>query len=209
MKKITILCLSLSIFLLFLLSSFSSVVYNERFYHNQYKKNNIPFNESTFKQQTTNLFGFFKGNYELTTGFFNEKEILHLQDVKVLINRTIKTYYFLLMFTVLFIVFIYRKYYNDFVKILSKSFIYSSTSLIILTIISFLLRNHFQSFFILFHKMSFSNNLWILDPLKDNLIRMFPLQFFVNITQYIFLRSLILSIIILAVGLYLNHSIKK
>jgi integral membrane protein (TIGR01906 family) len=36
----------------------------------------------------------------------------------------------------------------------------------------------FDGLFLLFHYISFSNNLWILDPSKDYLIMMFPEGFF-------------------------------
>ncbi len=44
---------------------------------------------------------------------------------------------------------------------------------------------NFDWFFLWFHLVSFTNDLWILDPLRDNLIRMFPEGFFVDASLYL------------------------
>ena len=38
----------------------------------------------------------------------------------------------------------------------------------------------FSDLFIQFHLLSFSNDLWLLDPRTDNLIRLFPQEFFLD-----------------------------
>ncbi len=38
----------------------------------------------------------------------------------------------------------------------------------------------FNSLFILFHKVAFTNDLWLLDPRTDLLIRLMPLEFFIS-----------------------------
>ena len=38
----------------------------------------------------------------------------------------------------------------------------------------------FGSLFILFHKVAFTNDLWLLDPRTDLLIRLMPIEFFVS-----------------------------
>lgn len=38
----------------------------------------------------------------------------------------------------------------------------------------------FNSLFILFHKVAFSNDLWLLDPRTDLLIRLMPIEFFIS-----------------------------
>ncbi len=44
---------------------------------------------------------------------------------------------------------------------------------------------NFDAFFLLFHLVSFTNTLWILDPAKDNLIQMFPEGVFSDGSAYI------------------------
>ena len=43
----------------------------------------------------------------------------------------------------------------------------------------------FEGPFVLFHRISFSNNLWLLDPDTDMLIRLMPLDFFIHYVLYI------------------------
>ena len=38
----------------------------------------------------------------------------------------------------------------------------------------------FDSLFVLFHKLAFTNDLWLLDPRTDLLIRLMPIEFFVS-----------------------------
>lgn len=44
---------------------------------------------------------------------------------------------------------------------------------------------NFDGFFLLFHLVSFTNDLWVLDPLRDNLIQMFPQGFFFDAAIFI------------------------
>ena len=38
----------------------------------------------------------------------------------------------------------------------------------------------FDSLFVLFHKVAFTNDLWLLDPRTDLLIRLMPIEFFIS-----------------------------
>ena len=63
---------------------------------------------------------------------------------------------------------------------------------------------NFQSLFILFHQMSFSNNLWLLDPRTDYLLMMFPEGFFLDATLFIAGLSLAQAVLVsTAAGGYL------
>ncbi len=57
----------------------------------------------------------------------------------------------------------------------------------------------FDGFFITFHKLSFSNRLWLLDPERDLLIQMMPLPFFISYIKSILSRVLPVPVFI-AVG---------
>lgn len=56
-----------------------------------------------------------------------------------------------------------------------------------------------------FHLLSFTNDLWLLNPNTDWLIRMFPEEFFFRAVTAIGLRSLALSALVLALGLVARH----
>ena len=71
-----------------------------------------------------------------------------------------------------------------------------SISTIIITLIFSLILINFEDSFAKFHLISFNNDLWLLNPLEDNLINLFPLQFFYDITKKIIIKIIITSLIL-------------
>ena len=68
------------------------------------------------------------------------------------------------------------------------------SSILILLGVSFLL--FFQEIFIIFHKIAFNNDLWILNPNTDYLLMMFPEDFFRDVAVLILLSSFLLNVIV-------------
>jgi integral membrane protein (TIGR01906 family) len=122
---------------------------------------------------------------------FNQREIHHMKDVKNLINLIDSIG---LIIGCIFIIFSLMLVFYDhnWKETLLRSILLSgllSFFLVILISITFLV--FFDYFFILFHKISFSNDLWILNPKTDYLIMMFPESFFRDATYAIGLLSII------------------
>lgn len=68
----------------------------------------------------------------------------------------------------------------------------------------------FDGLFVLFHRLSFANDLWLLDPRTDLLIRLMPLSFFVHYVTLIGLTWLAALLLMLgAGGLWLRRSFHK
>jgi len=64
---------------------------------------------------------------------------------------------------------------------------------------------NFTSFWIRFHQLLFSNDLWLLSPDESNLIKMVPEEFFISL-----ITTIILHILVLFVSLFvLNNILKK
>ena len=61
----------------------------------------------------------------------------------------------------------------------------------------------FDRLFLAFHLISFSNDLWQLDPRRDYLIAMFPQGFFLDATLLIALAIIVQSTALVAVPTYL------
>lgn len=123
---------------------------------------------------------------------YNEREISHMIDVKyimktVYINAFIFT--FLLILTFISTVFIFRRESFDILttSIKISSFIFGL--FVIILIVASL--TDFTWLFTQFHLISFSNDLWILDPRTDYLIMMFPERFFLETTLMIGFLTLI------------------
>lgn len=113
-------------------------------------------------------------NGNLHSTFFSVQAKAHLKDVKNLIAKVkILTFTIDLIFLVISSVMLKIN-----VKFLLKSLPYASLALIISTGASLLLTLiGFSRLFIIFHKIAFTNNLWLFDK-DDSLIKLFPEQFF-------------------------------
>lgn len=100
--------------------------------------------------------------------FFNEKEMIHMEDVK-------KIFTYLIYLTISFsiVIFLLIKKHD-----LPKIFIYSLIPIGVLILIVFLFS--FDESFTIFHKIFFKNEYWLLDPEKDRLIVLFPIEFFIR-----------------------------
>ncbi|MBI2499689.1 TIGR01906 family membrane protein [Candidatus Woesearchaeota archaeon] len=191
-EVVLIIVLVLFIFLL----NFKLLVYNTGFYDKEIDRLNITISRELAETNINNLISYFKDEKELTTNFFNEKEKLHLKDVKGLINKTLALFYIIL---ILLIILIASNYKN-----LKKPFILSG-SITILIILLFYLIN-FENFFNnTFHKVLFNNDLYLLDPAKDNLINLFPYEFFQDFAYKLFINSFITSLILITIGFILKR----
>lgn len=63
----------------------------------------------------------------------------------------------------------------------------------------------FNSFFVLFHQLSFTNDLWLLDPSRDYLIMLFPGGFFYRATVLAFCGVVGAAVVFVVLGWYLRR----
>ena len=67
----------------------------------------------------------------------------------------------------------------------------------------------FDRLFILFHKLSFSNDLWLLDPQTDLLIRLMPTNFFIGYAEILGASWLLFMALMLILSVILTKRGKK
>jgi integral membrane protein (TIGR01906 family) len=109
---------------------------------------------------------------------FNEREMIHLEDVRSLIQLDYwvrRGALFLLIVCALALFFGFRVKWRILVKGLSWGGLITVGLMVVLALWAFF---DFEQFFILFHLASFRNEYWMLDPARDYLIRLFPEGFF-------------------------------
>jgi len=109
---------------------------------------------------------------------FNERELVHLQDVRSLIqlDYLVQRGALLLLITcALVLLFGFRVGWRMLVKGLSWGSLITVGLMVVLALWAFF---GFEKLFILFHLVSFPNEYWMLDPAKDYLIKLFPEGFF-------------------------------
>ena len=183
--------------------------FNLNFYKNFYQKENLaPKIGTTYDeliQNTTNLLDYLNHKTMLNLDWYTNKDILHMQDVRTLYSLSYKTMiFFIVVFTIstILLIILCKKrtiFYitNTFNKVL-LAFI------IVIGILSCIISYNFTSFWIKFHQLLFSNDLWLLSPDESNLIQMVPEEFFISL-----ITTIILHIFILFISLFILNTIVK
>ncbi|MFH1032070.1 MAG: TIGR01906 family membrane protein [Chloroflexota bacterium] len=127
---------------------------------------------------------------------FNQREIVHLKDVKGLILLD----YRILLIT-LFYALVYAGiclfWWKDRQKLAWRAIVGSILTLILMLALGIGTLFGFEQLFLQFHLISFTNELWLLDPTKDYLIMLFPQKFFYTTAL---LAAGITSVLALALG---------
>lgn len=181
---------------LLLLLSFRLVVFDAGFYKSEFEKYGIyeRFDKSVADSAVNNLIGYMKSGVPLSD-FFNEKEKAHMIDVRNVIQKLLSLFYILAFVVVALLA------YNR--KNLFKSLFYGGVFTLILLLIFFTVAyTGFDTVFYKFHELSFSNDLWMLNPEVDNLKALLPDGFFYDALLRMFFIALASSVVITISGFY-------
>lgn len=215
MKKNTILnkmffsLVGLAFVLFIFVQSLNSATYDLSYYSKYSEKNNIAEYVGVEQKQVVKMYKSMQdqiksGDTQYLKPYFNEREISHMEDVHNLFNLANIIKYISLFIILMFLLYFIFSSNNinkvNNIKIVRKSIFIIMILLVILTII---ISIDFSSAFIKFHKIFFNNDLWILDPKTDLMIRMLPENYFLSISLRIFLTfisGVILSIILLSLN---------
>ncbi len=131
---------------------------------------------------------------------FNEREKLHMVDVKRLfVNSTKIRNYSLVLLLVILPLMLWRSKKLLFQALSSIKYVFTGIiSLIVL--IGILMIVDFNKYFTWFHLLFFSNDLWILNPETDILINMVPEVFFFTTALILLAAFVILSLLVILLG---------
>ena len=132
---------------------------------------------------------------------YNEREKLHMVDVKGLFDGGFQIRNTALLVTVLLTLIIFalrsKATWKSFVKEWTRAVVWVWGLLLILFLIAILLiASDFNRYFILFHHLFFDNDLWILDPATSLMINMLPEVFFYDTVMRIGLLFVVPYILI-------------
>ena len=149
-------------------------------------------NKEEFLNVTVNRFG------TPVINLYNSREILHMKDVKFLVKGTYRLQELSGLVIALFTIYGLVTYKRSF---FSRAGVYClSAGLITLAVVSLagiISLVGFEQAFIVFHKISFTNDLWQLNPHTDMLLIMFPQGFFFDTTMLIAALTVVESIILI------------
>ena len=184
--------------------------FNLNFYKNFYLRENLAPSINTTNDElinnTINLLEYLTNKAELNTTWFSEKDILHMKDVRTLYNVSFNLMIFFIIIFILSTILIALVYKNYTMFYITKTFNKTLLAFILLVIVlAGIISYNFTSFWIKFHQLLFTNDLWLLSPEESNLIKMVPEQFFISLITTIILHILILFVSFLVV----NNIFKK
>lgn len=183
MKKFSAIIISFGIIFSLFLFFIDFMAVDSSYYNNFHDKYNISessgLDRKWIEDASNGLIKYIKNgeNKELEP-FFNEKEIMHMEDVYGLfkLNRIVYTVLGTFSVFALLVYLFIGKY--DIIKYIKKYFLFVYFGIIGLFGV---LALFFSSSFVYFHKLFFTNDLWILDYETDLMIRILPENFFLNI----------------------------
>ena len=138
---------------------------------------------------------------------YNDREVLHMKDVKVLVKGVYRiqegTAGFLIAFALFGLAFGRTSFLSTLVRYLSRGGLLTLALVVVVGLASLV---GFDRLFLAFHLVSFSNDLWQLDPSRDFLLMMFPQGFFFDATMWIagstVVEALLLASVPVALGLW-------
>jgi integral membrane protein (TIGR01906 family) len=180
------------------LTTFLFIIFDYNWYNQQFIKLGIyqKFTQQEVKTKIDNLFLYFRGGSKLPDDNYTEREKLHLVDLRnILIKIKIINMILIIIFSLQLIA-TYLK--QGVIKTIKTLFWASLFSLIVYLLFIVLLTFSFNQIFLLFHKIAFSNDYWLLDPNVESLIVLFPPSLFAQLfTRVIKISFFIASILLL------------
>jgi len=201
-----IILLTISILTITYVASFSLNAFNEKFYKKEFKKYNIyeNFPNKDIDQVNAEILLYLQDKKEdYNKELFNQNEIQHLKDVKLLIQKIDIFHYFIIIFSLLLTMILFLLDKKTFLKNISITlFSGGLLTLIITTLLLVFIIFNFNGIFTLFHHIFFPQGGWLFSS-TDNIIKLYPSQLFYDIAKNIFLTIILFGNILIGAGILL------
>lgn len=132
----------------------------------------------------------------------SERARMHMQDVRALLNRVRVGMYVLMGLTLVFAVASEKRR-------LPRAFVYTAGGVAaVCVVLGILAATRFSGMFEAFHRLFFDNDLWLLNPAEDALIRVMPEKFFMNMALGVGISAVLRCVLACAV-LYMVRLVLK
>ncbi len=133
---------------------------------------------------------------------FNAREIAHMDDVQALMHLVFRVQALMFGYVALYALGGLAIARRAFLPLAAKVLVAGAgLTLGIIGLLGALAATDFSELFLQFHLLSFSNDLWLLDPRTDNLIRLFPQEFFLDAAMRIVVFTVVQALALGAAGL--------
>lgn len=208
-KKTAVAINSILLIFIIVLSPLAYYLYNFNFYNSLFVKNGVyeVLDKSDVQKLTENVYDYFKYKRDFETfelkgniKFFNETEISHLNDVRILLKKILTVFYISIALFVLFTILLVEKKPKRFLKNISLSAMISSAVLICLFILLYFFGNNFWALFEKFHYIFFPQGNWAF-PEGSLIITIFPFGFFSDFFYKLITVSVVIAVILLALAI--------
>ena len=196
-----------------LLANIIYVTFDEGFYHKLLEKHNSYSrfdNRETVDTTISGLIAFFTGKDSVPPAIFDDNERSHLVDVKVLLD---KVRLFLGVVTLLFAFYLTSTFLSPVEKrarllALGRTLMLGGGLTLLLIAALVIAAVNFSPFFRLFHEMFFPQGNWSF-PMESTLIRLFPWEFFFDLTVAVIARTALVGLLCLIGGYLLRRWIQS
>jgi len=142
-----------------------------------------------------------------TYSLFNEREAIHLRDVKWLFRLDYWVFLGTLLYSLAFAGFFL---WLGGRRQVARGLVWGSgLTLSLMLVLGLVAMLNFDQFFLQFHLLSFTNEFWQLDPSQDYLIMLFPRGFWYDATLFIAAATVAGAVVIGGVGIYLYSSARR
>lgn len=182
--------------LILLLTDVQLVAYDRDYYRSEYGKYNIPetigMDMDNLMDSTEKLLLYlenkrddlnFKGSFiRGEEEFFSTRDKQHMVDVKGLFVNGFYIRNITLIFVILFLLLLFWKkpVGRGLRKLAHYGIAIAVAGIAPILLVVILMSIDFYKYFTVFHKIFFTNDLWLLDPAVDRLVNIFPEQFFTD-----------------------------
>ncbi|MCI6139705.1 MAG: TIGR01906 family membrane protein [Clostridiaceae bacterium] len=212
----TAFCLMIILFI----TSVEAVIYwTPGYFEQEYTKYNVldrlpPMTMEDLLDVTSQMMDYLKGRRQdlhvITTmggeqrEFFNEREIAHMEDVQALFLKAIFIRRVCLGLSAVLLLFM--AFTRAWMKRVLWPSLCAGTGLFFgaVTVLALVISANFTKYFVLFHHIFFTNDLWILNPDTDMLINIVPEGFFMDTAGRIALLFGFLSLLLFGICLALT-----
>ena len=130
---------------------------------------------------------------------FNEREVIHLKDVKGLVWLDYKVLLATLLYAAGYVGYYLRprpSFWVDLRRLARTVLLGSGVALGLMLLLGLGSLFDFEGLFIQFHLLSFSNDFWLLDPSRDYLVMLFPGGFWYDATIFIALGTTLAALVL-------------
>ena len=132
---------------------------------------------------------------------FNEKEVLHMYDVKRLLWGVYAAWAVSAALLIVLTAAGFARQRRAHVPVLARRALWGGGLTVgLLVVFGLVATVGFDALFLLFHRISFANDFWQLDPRTDYLVLLFPQGFWFDATMWAALRALAGGVLLAAAG---------